>query len=216
MNFSRGYKVNDRSNAFWDRQAQNYDAQVGKYAKAYADTIAHTKNYLKASDRVFDFGCGTGITTIEVARHVGWVLAMDPAQKMLEVAKGKAEKAGIHNVEFVAGCIFDDRLTTGSFDAVTAFNVLHLLKDQEEIVRRIYALLKPGGLFFSATDCLGELNPVVLSVWKLASKIGIIPRVRAFTKTDIEELVSTGGFSILEVASLYDSPSNYFIAARKG
>lgn len=205
----------NRSNVFWDKLASKYDTQVGKHAKTYANTVTLTQKHLKAGGRVFDFGCGTGITTIEIARYAEWVVAMDPAEKMLDVAKAKAENAGIHNIEFISQNIFDERFVAESFDAVMAFNVLYLLPDYEVIVRRIYDLLKPGGLFFSATDCLGESNAFVLSVEKLLSKLRIIPYIKAFTKLDVEELERASGFSILETACLYDSPPNYFIAARK-
>ena len=53
---------------FWDGRAQNYDAQVGThYAEAYEKTAAHFKKYLKPTDTVLDFACGTGIVTCAVA-----------------------------------------------------------------------------------------------------------------------------------------------------
>lgn len=96
-----------------------------------------------------------------------------------------------------------------------AFNILYLLPDYEVIVRRIYDLLKPGGLFLSDTDCLGKSNAFMLSVEKLLSMLRIIPYIKACTKLDVEELERASGFSILGTVCLYDSPPNYFIAARK-
>ena len=53
---------------FWDGRAQNYDAQVGThYAEAYEKTAACFKKYLKPTDTVLDFACGTGIVTFAVA-----------------------------------------------------------------------------------------------------------------------------------------------------
>lgn len=53
---------------FWDGRAQNYDAQVGaSYAKAYEMTADRFKQYLKPTDTVLDFACGTGIVTLAVA-----------------------------------------------------------------------------------------------------------------------------------------------------
>jgi 2-polyprenyl-3-methyl-5-hydroxy-6-metoxy-1,4-benzoquinol methylase len=39
---------------------------------------------------------------------------------------------------------------------ILAFHVLHLLEDTQEVVQRMHELLKPGGLFVSATACMGE------------------------------------------------------------
>ena len=61
---------------FWDGRAQNYDAQVGaSYAKAYEMTADRFKQYLKPTDTVLDFACGTGIVTLAVAPAVKSVRA---------------------------------------------------------------------------------------------------------------------------------------------
>jgi 2-polyprenyl-3-methyl-5-hydroxy-6-metoxy-1,4-benzoquinol methylase len=204
-----------RANDFWNTRAKSYDAQVARYTQTYANTVTRTVKYLQGGERVLDFACGTGITTLEVARHAKWVTAVDPAEQMLAVAREKAEKVGVRNVEFVATSIFDERFAAGSFDVVTAFNVLYLLPGADATVRRFCTLLKPGGLFFSATDCLGESNAFVIRLELLLSRLKIFPYAKAFRRTEIEALVRAGGFSVLETASLYDAPPNYYIAARK-
>ena len=66
---------------FWDGRAQNYDAQVGThYAEAYEKTAACFKKYLKPTDTVLDFACGTGIVTFAVAPSVQSVRAIDPVK----------------------------------------------------------------------------------------------------------------------------------------
>lgn len=52
--------------------------------------------------------------------------------------------------------LFDESLRPGSFDAVVACNVLLYLENRAEVLARIRELLRPEGMFLSATDCLGE------------------------------------------------------------
>mgnify|MGYP000196436412 FL=1 len=49
-----------------------------------------------------------------------------------------------------------------SYDVVTAYNVLLYMKNQDEVLKKIYEILKPGGIFLSATDCLGRIYPKTL------------------------------------------------------
>lgn len=142
---------------FWNMRSQNYDTQIGPfYEEAYARTAANTLKYLKPQDRVLDFACGTGIVTFQMAPHVAQIRAIDISDEMVRHAKEKAEALKVPNVEISQTDLFDPCLEPGSFDVVTAFNVLCYVDNPREVLARIRELLKPGGLFLSATDCLGQ------------------------------------------------------------
>ena len=80
---------------FWDGRAQNYDAQVGThYAEAYEKTAACFKKYLKPTDTVLDFACGTGIVTFAVASSVQSVRAIDVSGEMVRRAQEKVKAQG--------------------------------------------------------------------------------------------------------------------------
>jgi ubiquinone/menaquinone biosynthesis C-methylase UbiE len=71
--------------------------------------------------RVLDVGCGTGPTTVELARRVapgGTALGIDIAPSMLEAARARADREGVDTAEFVAGDAQSDDLGEETFDAV--------------------------------------------------------------------------------------------------
>ena len=104
---------------FWDGRAQNYDAQVGaSYAKAYEMTAERFKQYLKPTDAVLDFACGTGIVTLAVAPAVKSVRAIDVSGEMVRRAQEKTETQGMENVTVTQTDLFDTCLAEESFDAV--------------------------------------------------------------------------------------------------
>ena len=110
---------------FWDGRAQNYDAQVGThYAEAYEKTAACFKKYLKPTDTVLDFACGTGIVTFAVAPSVQSVRAIDVSGEMVRRAQEKVKAQGVENVTVTQTDLFDGCLAEGSFNAVLACNVL--------------------------------------------------------------------------------------------
>lgn len=201
---------------FWNKTSKNYDSMVNsKYAEAYNKTIKITKNYLKNTDIVLDYACGTGITTIELSRNVKKISAIDISENMISVARNKCKKEGITNVEFNIGDIYNEKLKKSSFDVIMAFNILYFIKDVDNVLSRINELLKPGGTFISVTDCLGEKKTFSIGAQYLLSKLGVIPYIRRFKVSELRESVEAGGFSIIQDISLYDCPPNYYIAARK-
>lgn len=199
---------------FWNMRAAGYDQSSGDtYAQAYDKTVANTLKYLKPADRVLEFACGTGITTAAIAPRVAAVRAIDISPNMVEQAKAKL--AGLGNVELSNTDLFDPCLEEGSFDVVTAFNVLLYVDNREQVLERIRALLKPGGMFLSATDCLGEkiTKEGIRKFWK--SRTGSMPYVAFDSMKGLERAIAAAGFAVLERENLFPAPPNLFVAARK-
>ena len=84
---------------FWDRRAAVYDADAGVfYREAYEKTTACMRKYLKPTDTVLDFACGTGIVTLSLSPDVKELRGIDISDEMIRRAQGKAAAQGIANV----------------------------------------------------------------------------------------------------------------------
>jgi len=105
--------------------------------------------------------------------------AIDISYKMIEIAEEKAAISKIENVNFMQTDISDKRFKKESFDVILAFNMLHTLSNPQNVLRRIFELLKPKGLFISVTPCLGEKMSFFITIQillvQILCKIGIIP-----------------------------------------
>ena len=201
---------------FWNRRSRVFDDQVGpRYEEAYRRTAAGAIKYLKPTDRVLEFACGTGITTVEIAPHVDSVLGIDISMDMVRKAQNKVAMLGLPNVHITKASLFSPDLEEKSFDAVTAFNVLQYVKDVDKVLARIRSLLKPGGYFFSATDCLG--NGVTREGMKklIKSHTGQMPHVTFFRQENLPGIIVKAGFEIQEYQNLFPAPPNLFVAARR-
>ncbi len=201
---------------FWNMRSRTYDQQSGEeYAQAYEKTVSNTLNYLSGDDRVLEFACGTGITTVAIAPHVAFVRAIDISDQMVDKAREKIQTLGLSNVELSQTDLFDPCLEEGSFDAVTAFNVLLYVENRAQVLERIRSLLKPGGMFLSATDCLGEgiTRVGIRKFWK--SHTGSMPYVAFDSRKKLEEEIVRAGFAVLERENLFSAPPNLFVAAKK-
>ncbi len=200
---------------FWDRLANSDGPDDGNYGQTEAKTFELTKKHLKPTDVVLDFACGTGSSTVESAEIVQRVCAVDISSKMLDVAKKKAQRRGLENIEFVHGNIFDVGYEYETFDVVLAFNVFHLLEQPEPVIRKINELLKPGGVFISASACMGEGNVLLSSFMRLLSKVRVVPHLNNFKVLQLERLIANGRFHIIESEKIADSFSEMFIVAKK-
>jgi 2-polyprenyl-3-methyl-5-hydroxy-6-metoxy-1,4-benzoquinol methylase len=204
----------NKAEKFWDRTASNYDKEEKKDEKIYLQIIEKLKSYLKTSDIVLGFGCGTGLVSNEIAKSVKKIHAIDLSLKMIEIAKTKAEKQKILNIEYAHATIFDDSLKLGSYDVILSFYILHLLEDPQVVIKKIHKLLKPVGMLISVTPCMGE-KPFLSGLFSIISKIGIVPQIKPFKLPSLEELFTNESFEIIENKFLLETSNQYFIVAKK-
>jgi 2-polyprenyl-3-methyl-5-hydroxy-6-metoxy-1,4-benzoquinol methylase len=204
-----------KSEKFWDRTARSYENKEIKWEQIYNKAVEQTKKYLNDDHTLLDFACGAGVITAQLAEHVKQIYAIDISAKMIEAAKRIADDRKVENIDFIKTTIFDERYEKESFDAITAFNILHLLEDPDEIISRIIYLLKPGGLFISETPCLSEKSSFVGVFLKFLSKLRIVPYLNPLKFSDLERLHLTKKFEIVEAKDLEQKQTNYFIVAKK-
>ena len=200
--------------AFWDRVADRYAADPIKDPTAYNYTLDRTRTFLGAQDRVLELGCGTASTALLLAPGVGHLTATDFSAAMVSIGRRKVEEAGQANLTVEQGDVEGGPLPSGPFDAVLAFNLLHLLRDPEKAIGRVRGLLRPGGLFISKTACLqGRYRLLALPVG-LMRLLGKAPTVSFFSTRWLEEAVRRQGFDILESGDFPKSPPRRYIVAR--
>ncbi len=209
-----------KSKKFWDQSASNYDNTEEKFEFIHSRSRKNTKRYLKDTDIVLDYGCGTGTTACEISGLVKSVRAIDISTGMIEIAKGKAATGGVVNVDFEQADIFDEEFENGSFDMVLAFNMLHTVPDPESVVQRTVELLKPGGLFISVTPCLGGKKSAFVSLQILLVrallKLGVIPvPIRQLKSANLDDLMDDEGLQVIETEEIFKGASSYFMVAKK-
>lgn len=206
----------DKAPVFWNRRSKVYDEQVlSIYENAYRKTVKRSAAFLEKEDKVFEIGCGTGNATIPLSKYVKEITATDISENMLQKAREKAEKLSKHNITFCTGELTEMEIEPESYDVVVAYNVLLYMKNQEEVLKKIYEILKPGGIFLSATDCLGRnlSKDSVKKFWK--SKLHLMPYVAFDTPVSLMRKIQKSGFEVLEMVNLHKNPPNIFLAAKK-
>ncbi len=209
----------DKTKQFWNKQAKKYDYNERQFEPVFNKIISHTKTYLNANDIVLDFGCATGTKTLKLANSVKHINGLDISTDMINDANQKKEQEKIINTDFICGTIYENPYGKESFDKIVSYGVLHLLKDIDNVLQKIFDLLKPGGLFISSTACLQDKmaikNRIEFSAYLLIKKLGIIPlHMNMFTTSDIENIVNRK-FQIIEAQRIFHGISISYIIAKK-
>lgn len=79
---------------------------------------------MNPAERVIDVGCGTGNAALFAAEHVTHVVGVDPAMRLLDVARGRAAVLGL-DVTFVSGDAAEIPLEDEAADVViSVFGVI--------------------------------------------------------------------------------------------
>ena len=146
------------------------------------------------------------------------VKGIDISSRMIEAAIRKTGEGNIKNVGFMQSTLFDERLKRESYDVILAFNILHFFKDTNEVIKRLYELLKPGGFVISVTACIGEMSLSGVLQYMFFSpfiKLGVIPYIKFLKTSELERLMTDINLRIIETERLNNSPTNYFIVAKK-
>ncbi|GGB91058.1 hypothetical protein GCM10011363_04550 [Marivita lacus] len=189
-----------QSAKFWDKVADKYAAAPIRNEAAYNATLDRVRAVLNASDTVLELGCGTGTTAIALAPDVSHIIATDVSEAMLAKGRDKARDQHVANIDFVQADAKD--APEGPFDAVLAFNLLHLIEDMDSALADIAKRTKPGGVFVSKTFCMPERRNMIWWFIQLGlpvmQAIGKAPYFARLSITDLDAAITRAGFTIVD------------------
>jgi SAM-dependent methyltransferase len=126
-----------------------------------------------AVGRVLDVGCGTGSTTMALARRLGDpgdVTGVDHSQPMIEAARIRAEREGVA-AHFIQGDAQTYAFAPTSFDAVISRFGVMFFADPVQAFANLRRATRPGGhLRFAAWRCAAE-NPFMIEAEAAAAPL---------------------------------------------
>jgi SAM-dependent methyltransferase len=207
-----------RKAAFWDRIARKYAADPIADTAGYEATLRRVHDFLSPAHDVLELGCGTGSTALRLAPFTGSLLATDVSSAMIEIANEKLAAHPVPRLRFAVADADAPVSATAAYDAVLAFNLLHLVGDLDQVLGSVAQSLRPGGLLISKTPCVAEMNPVI--PWlalPLMRAIGKAPSVVSFKGDALQAAITRQGLDIVAVErhGTRGKDIRAFIVARK-
>ena len=118
----------------------------------HADGSARDSQHIRSLEglNVLDIGCGGGILSEPLARLGCVMTSIDPAPGNVDIAKAHAAKSGL-SIDYRAVMAEDLAASGAQFDVVMAMEVVEHVTDVPAFVATACSMVRPGGLFVSAT-----------------------------------------------------------------
>ena len=118
----------------------------------------------RAGERVLDVATGRGEPAFSLARAVGpagRVLGIDLSERMVELARERAKRMGLGNVEFQVMDAESLDVPHASYDLATCRFGLQIVTNPEKAIAEAFAALRPGGRLVATVWGPGEKNPFI-------------------------------------------------------
>ncbi len=148
------------------------DEPLGFWARIGRRTIERLE--LPPGARVLDVGCGTGASALPAAEKIGprgHVIAVDLAERLLEIARHKAERHGFKNMEFAIADMEQLGYPDNHFDAVLSVFSIFFVADMARQVRELWRMVRPGGWLAVTTWGPRFLEPGTSVWWKAVKDV---------------------------------------------
>ncbi|KEQ42793.1 methyltransferase domain protein [Streptococcus mitis] len=112
---------------------------------------------LLSDKEILDFGGGTGLLALPLAKQAKSVTLVDISEKMLEQARLKAEQQAIKNIQFLEQDLLQNPLKQ-EFDLIVVSRVLHHMSDLDTALSLFHQYLKEDGQLLIADFTKTEAN----------------------------------------------------------
>ena len=156
-----------RAMSTYNAAADFYDHPVNTFWEWYGQqTVSRLR--LEAGEKILDVCCGSGASAIPAAQAVGpngFVLGVDLAENLIDLAKTKARERGLENIEFRVADMLDLDLAPSTFDVVICVFGIFFVPDMQQAIQTLWKLVRPGGRLAITTWGPRFFEPVNTAFW---------------------------------------------------
>jgi tRNA (cmo5U34)-methyltransferase len=181
--------------------AMVFDDMLNRSVPYYQDVLKLvvdiSQEFLKENSLIFDIGCSTGSTMIELSKKTNHKIeccGIDTSMYMIEKARSKAQAFGIENMRFLCQDVFE--VDMKGADLIISNYTLQFIRPllREKLIKKIYNSLNDGQIFI--------FSEKVISENKLLNKI-YIDKYYEFKKTQ--------GYSEYEISQKREALENVLV-----
>lgn len=141
----------------FNHKAETFDSPKNIFlANLVCQAVEKQIDFLSDKE-ILDFGGGTGLLALPLAKQAKSVTLVDISEKMLEQARLKAEQQDIENIQFLEQDLLENPLEQ-EFDLIVVSRVLHHMPDLDATLALFHQHLRKDGQLLIADFTKTETN----------------------------------------------------------
>jgi len=138
----------------FDKKAASWDENPVRVELAKDIAHAISKQIVLTPEMdVMDFGCGTGLLTIQLQPLVRSITGVDSSQGMLDIFNTKISKLKLYNIRALLVDLDKGDTLAGNYHLIVSNMTLHHIKEIQHFFDQFYNIMAPAGYL-----CIADLD----------------------------------------------------------
>ena len=154
----------------FNHKAETFDSPKNIFLANLVCQAVEKQIDLLSDKEILDFGGGTGLLALPLAKQAKSVTLVDISEKMLEQARLKAEQQDIKNIQFLEQDLLVNPLEQ-QFDLIVVSRVLHHIPDLDATLAVFYHHLRENGQVLIADFVKTDTNHHGFDLAELETKL---------------------------------------------
>ncbi|ORJ29867.1 methyltransferase [Streptococcus oralis subsp. tigurinus] len=182
----------------FNHKAETFDSPKNIFLANLVCQSVEKQINLLSDKEILDFGGGTGLLALPLAKQAKSVALVDISEKMLEQARLKAEQQEIKNIQFLEQDLLENPLEK-EFDLIVVCRVLHHMPDLDAALSLFHQHLRKDGQLLIADFTKIEPNHHGFDLAELETKLAQF----GFSSIDSQIIYSAEGLFLGNYAELF-------------
>ena len=154
----------------FNHKAETFDSPKNIFLANLVCQAVEKQLDLLSDKEILDFGGGTGLLALPLAKQAKSVILVDISEKMLEQARLKAERQEIKNIHFLEQDLLKTPLEQ-EFDLIVVCRALHHMPDLDAALSLFHQHLREDGQLLLADFTKTEANHHGFDLAELENKL---------------------------------------------
>ncbi len=154
----------------FNHKAETFDSPKNIFLADLVYQAVEKEIDLLSDKEILDFGGGTGLLALPLAKQAKSVTLVDISERMLEQARLKVEQQEIKNIQFLEQDLLENSLEK-EFDLIVVSRVLHHMPDLDAALSLFHQHLREDGQLLIADFTKTEANHHGFDLGELENKL---------------------------------------------
>ena len=182
----------------FNHKAETFDSPKNIFLANLVCQAIEKQIALLSDKEILDFGGGTGLLALPLAKQAKSVTLVDISEKMLEQSRLKAEQQDIKNIQFLEQDLLVNPLEQ-QFDLIVVSRVLHHMPDLDATLAMFHHHLRENGQVLIVDFVKTDTNHHGFELPELGNKLAQF----GFSSIDSQILYSAEGLFLGNYAELF-------------